>query len=356
MALTGNLRDFDISYIFQIVAQESKTGKLVLTSAAGEAYVVFDRGRIVWAGIGAKDLKKVLLSYIVDVKGAPYSFVRRLADQAKDDMQNLIEQFIRARYVTEHELHRVIGVVLEDLTCEMFLWRDGTYQFDVNGDIERFHAGGVSLSAEAITMEAARRMDEWERLKPIIKPQAVYVVTGAGGRQHHITRDPIDDPADYICALIDGVTTVELLCKKTFLSNFKVYEALATLLQEEKIIALSDKLSTSINDALHRDIRKRHSTVADSIVSSIVSLLAVVLIVCISMMVPGSIARREVQRAQKISYERFLQTQSQRKAAIFTLYYHACTGYLPYTTDDLVRERLLARRDISPLKNERTDE
>ena len=51
MALTGHLHDFDISYIFQIVSQEGKTGKLALQGPGGDAFVVFERGRIVSAGV-----------------------------------------------------------------------------------------------------------------------------------------------------------------------------------------------------------------------------------------------------------------------------------------------------------------
>ena len=50
VALRGNLRDFGIADIFQLIGQQRKTGVLELTSDTGEGVQVrFDRGNVVSA-------------------------------------------------------------------------------------------------------------------------------------------------------------------------------------------------------------------------------------------------------------------------------------------------------------------
>ncbi len=349
MALTGSLHDFDLSYIFQIVAQEGKTGRLVLSSGQNEAHVVFERGKIVSAASGAKNLKRALMAYLVDVKRAPYSSVSRLADHLKDDVRSLADHFVNSKHISSSELTRFVEIVLEDLTCELFLWKEGTYRFDVLDKVDTYRINEVALGAEAITMEAARRVDEWERLKPIITPQTVFVLSERAQQESHggPDADPLDDPCDYLCSLMDGTTSVELLCKRAYLSQYRIYETLSALVQEEWIIPLGDKLSSRINEALRRDVGSRRQAFSDIAVSSLVTLLIVVLMAIISAMVPNSAVRRETDTLERSRRAFLASSQAERKTAIFATYFHATQGYIPKDVAELRRAGMLSRRDVA---------
>ena len=71
MSLAGNLSDFDISYILQIISQESKSGKLVLVSDETEGYIVFKKGHVISAGTNKQDLQSMLLKYLLKVRKYP---------------------------------------------------------------------------------------------------------------------------------------------------------------------------------------------------------------------------------------------------------------------------------------------
>ena len=55
VALHGNLRDFGIAEVFQLIGQQRKTGTLVVEGGQGSIFLAFDEGRVVRGGpMGAR--------------------------------------------------------------------------------------------------------------------------------------------------------------------------------------------------------------------------------------------------------------------------------------------------------------
>jgi hypothetical protein len=350
VALTGSLRDFDLSYIFQIVSQEGKTGRLVLSLEKDEASVVFDRGRIVSASSGLKTVKKALMGYLVDVKGAPNSAVKRLGEKLKDDVHELADRFLKSNFVTTEELAHFVEVTVEDLTCELFLWKEGTYRFDVLESAEMYRIADAAASSDGITMEAARRVDEWERLRPHIGPQTVFVPSERAQRewQGSADVDPIDDPTSYVMSLLDGTTSVKLVCERApLLSEFRVYETLGALMQGNWIVPLAEKYSSSIGRALERNILSTHATIIDTAVATVATALVVALVLVISLMVPNSVLRGEKRARQRAALAHITQEKARAKTAAARLYYHASKGYEADRQSTLRQLGLLSARDIA---------
>ncbi len=49
MALHGNLRDFGIGEVFQLIGQQQKTGFLSVEGKDRELRIAFEQGSVVWA-------------------------------------------------------------------------------------------------------------------------------------------------------------------------------------------------------------------------------------------------------------------------------------------------------------------
>lgn len=50
VALHGNLTDFGIAEVFQLIGQQRKTGTLVVEGDGGAIFLAFDQGRVVRGG------------------------------------------------------------------------------------------------------------------------------------------------------------------------------------------------------------------------------------------------------------------------------------------------------------------
>ena len=58
VALHGNLADFGIAEVFQLIGQQRKTGTLVVEGGGGSIFLAFDEGRVV-CGSADHGLKEV---------------------------------------------------------------------------------------------------------------------------------------------------------------------------------------------------------------------------------------------------------------------------------------------------------
>ena len=55
MALRGNLRDFTITQLLNLINLAGKTGTLIIDGSADQAYVAFRSGKLAFARIGQED-------------------------------------------------------------------------------------------------------------------------------------------------------------------------------------------------------------------------------------------------------------------------------------------------------------
>ncbi|MBC8341459.1 MAG: DUF4388 domain-containing protein, partial [Proteobacteria bacterium] len=60
VALRGNLQDFGIAEVFQLIGQQRKTGMLKISNEGAEVCLAFDHGAVVWAAPAAKSEDETL--------------------------------------------------------------------------------------------------------------------------------------------------------------------------------------------------------------------------------------------------------------------------------------------------------
>lgn len=363
MSLSGSLNDFDISYILQLIAQEGKTGKLVLSSDESELYVIFKQGKIISAGTNQQDLQSMLYKYLITVKKHPEREITRLRAIYHNNIRNLSNELLEKKYITPKELSTIIEPGLEDIACSIFLWKRGNYRFDTVSNVDLYQVGSYSVSADVITMEAARRIDELERIGKFIKKDTVFIPSKkskyADRETDHIS--PLEDFPEYLYTLLDGTSSTEFLCQEYFFSEYQVYEALFELLQAKKIIPLPENISTSINAAL-----RRFGGTADILTPKLLLSTIITVTIILSIYLIGTIVFKGVLFSNSIAERHWMKseltrTRSNQKIAVATLHYQAKYGTLPLLLNDLFKTGILEKRDFysfisSPTKNFNTED
>ena len=56
MALKGNLRDFSIAQMLNLINLAKKSGTLAVHNQRGTALVAFHKGKLAWAGLDRRDI------------------------------------------------------------------------------------------------------------------------------------------------------------------------------------------------------------------------------------------------------------------------------------------------------------
>ncbi len=160
MLLQGNLQEFSLPNIFQLVKMSAKSGSLTIRRDGESGKIFFRNGmisyaysspqllplgeRLVKAGaISATQLKQALAAQKKAPEGARLGGI--LLKQGSLD-RGTLEQAVREQ--------------IQDTTFNFFSWNDGEFEFGAD-DSPPEEDILVEMSVETVIMEGCRRIDEW---------------------------------------------------------------------------------------------------------------------------------------------------------------------------------------------------
>jgi hypothetical protein len=163
MALKGDLRDFPITSLFNLVNLANKTGMLVLQSRNRSANVYFREGKLIQAVIGGQpeDLASLLLR-AGRITAEQAGSIRQRARSQTDKELGLL--FIGAGYCSQRDVVQAVKTHILDNVYPLFTWTEGSFFFEAN-IVPPEDQVTITLNLENIIIEGTRCIKEWERLK-----------------------------------------------------------------------------------------------------------------------------------------------------------------------------------------------
>lgn len=231
MALSGNIKDFDLTDIFQLIARQRKSGKLMLEDGADWAMTVFFNGDVLYSISCRESVMHMLGNYLVAYKRCSIAEADRLVEYYQDDLQRFIAELTEKKYAMAQEIARVVQLGIEDITCSLFLWHKGNYHFEALDDMSSFSILGITFPAEGLTMEAMRRMDQWQVMSGVMHEENVFLPTPA-----LIVDDGVRaNPASFVLYFLDGQRSITGLQEIAYFGVYRIYEFLYELWQSNRI-------------------------------------------------------------------------------------------------------------------------
>ncbi len=163
MALKGNLRDFPVTQLLNLVNIARKTGTLVVERSQEQIYVSFREGKLSFARDGSDSAGLTVVLYHARKLNAAQ--VRAINDRAvgmSDKELGLL--LINSNYITQQEILSSLQAYYLGMVNRLFTWTEGLFRFDSellppNDKIT------VRISLENLIIEGTRRMHEWEQLQ-----------------------------------------------------------------------------------------------------------------------------------------------------------------------------------------------
>lgn len=163
MALRGNLRDFTITQLLNLINLASKTGTLVVDGSSEQAYVSFREGKLAYVRIGKDDGSLAAVLYKASkINANQYRAIADRAGQMTDKELGLL--LINAGYVTQEDILMNLQVYFTDLVRKLFTWVEGIFRFenDIMPPEDRIN---VRMDLENIIIEGSRQLRELEQLQ-----------------------------------------------------------------------------------------------------------------------------------------------------------------------------------------------
>ncbi len=163
MALKGNLRDFSITQLLNLISLARKSGGLHIEGAEDIATLIFKEGRLAYAQIGANNLN--LLQIAVQEKrisATQYNLLSQRLHGLTDKETGLF--LINGNYLSQGEIFKLLENYYASLMRRLFTWLEGYFHFEAS-EIILDDKIPTRMALESIIVEGAREVQELEELK-----------------------------------------------------------------------------------------------------------------------------------------------------------------------------------------------
>jgi hypothetical protein len=221
MALRGNLRDFSLPDVFQLVTLSGKSGVLRISRADAEGSVWFRDGEVFFA---QSDWHREALGTRLVAAGkiTPSALTKALDLQKSEPAggRRLGQILVDEGYITDKVLEAFVQEQIQDTIFDLFRWDEGDFDFE-SAEAAPEEDIGLSVSIENIVMEGSRRLEEWTRIKKKIPSMGIVfkMATAPGEGTFDISLKPVEW---HLLLRIDGTRTVSDLAHELARTDFEV--------------------------------------------------------------------------------------------------------------------------------------
>lgn len=211
VGLSGNLKDFGIADVFQLIGQQRKTGLLHLRTRGAEASLVFDNGSVVTAVPAADGDVEALADKLMRCGLLRREQAQEIAASARASADAPARLVVERGWASADEVERIEDLLTRDTVFEVLRWTAGSFDFRAR-DVSHHRAAASLLGAEQILMDGLRMLDEWRSFADRVGDESnVFQRAGhfdafrqrAGDRPAHEL-----EAAERLFALIDGRVSV----------------------------------------------------------------------------------------------------------------------------------------------------
>ena len=163
MALRGNLRDFTVTQLLNLINLASKTGTLVVDGTSEQAYISFRDGKLAYARIGQEDGSLASVLHKANkINANQYRAIADRAGQMTDKELGLL--LINAGYVSQEDILLNLQGYFTEVVRRLFTWVEGIFRFE-NEMLPPEDRINVKLDLENIIIEGSRQLRELEQLQ-----------------------------------------------------------------------------------------------------------------------------------------------------------------------------------------------
>ncbi len=226
MAIRGSLSEASLADVLQLLALGQKTGCLSIAREGSFGTVHFAAGRIVHAElVNRRDRlgdRLVRLGAIT-----PDDLARVTAASAPQDDRDLAHTLLAQGLIEREVLVGEYRTQVEEAVYHLFSWSLGSFTFEPEAD-ESPDAALVSVSADSLLLEGARRVDEWTQIaKKVPSLDLIFELDGPRLAQREV---PLSATQERILPFLDGTQDLNTVIERSGLGEFEVGKAVFGLL------------------------------------------------------------------------------------------------------------------------------
>ncbi len=166
MALQGNLQDFTVTQLLNLVNLANKSGALLIQAPNEGARLIFRQGKLAYAQLVSEEGKKQgslpsILHRAEKINDAQLNTLQARASEMSDKELGLL--LINSGYVSQQDILESLQAYFTSILQQLFTWVEGRFKFDPTQDVPESKIP-VRIALEDMIMEGSRQLHEWEQL------------------------------------------------------------------------------------------------------------------------------------------------------------------------------------------------
>lgn len=253
VALHGNLRDFGIAEVFQLIGQQRKTGTLVVGSGTESVWLKFDEGHVVSGG-GVDDGEDggSLGRQLVRAGHLTREQLDGVVRESMRSARPIADLLVASGRIERDELDAVRDLLTRETVFDIMRRRGGEFHFSAEA-VDHDTPPDRLLGAEQILMDGLRMLDEWQTFSAAVpSEEAVFRRTGSLEASRALAHGDGSDrlgSVERVLGLVDGRLTVRRIIDLSRIGTFEATRVLAELRQAGLIEVGSEEVRRPVRRA-----------------------------------------------------------------------------------------------------------
>lgn len=173
MSLQGVLSDFGAAEVFQLIAQQRKTGILEIERGDRVLEVYFRDGLVLRARPTEAVPSEALCDLLLRTGLISVPVLEGARQRQAESLEPLPKILIESCNVRSEDVDRIARLVSHETIFELFLRDEGRFRF-VTRDVEDEH-GDEGLGAEQVLLDALRMRDEWTDVEQALPDRSLVL-------------------------------------------------------------------------------------------------------------------------------------------------------------------------------------
>ncbi|MEJ2264367.1 MAG: DUF4388 domain-containing protein [Anaerolineales bacterium] len=228
MALKGNLRDFTITQLLNLIHLAHKTGRLFIEGPRETAQVFFREGKLAYAQMGSDE--NGLATILYKAKKLTANQHRVIQERARDmSDKELGLLLINASYITQQDVLNSLQSYIVSIVDRLFAWEEGFFRFE-NEAVPPNDKISVRVDLENLIIEGSRRMREWDQLQDEI-PSLDMALKFADRPGSNIRKVNLSVEEWRVVSYINPKNTMRQIARATKMNDLQIRRTAYALLQ-----------------------------------------------------------------------------------------------------------------------------
>jgi len=221
MSLRGELREFELPDILQLIASQKKAGWLKVISRGTCHFVFFRDGKITSTKNPAEE-EDPLEQYIIRRGILTTDQADRLAATRRKTGLDVHDILQKEGMLGAEDIQEIFETMVEHDIFELMSIRSGTYEFETEDRAGRVPEGALYAEIGPILMEAARKADEVGEMRRALGPEDGVLALTAVGRE----AQPEYADEGKVLAFVNGTRSIDAIIEESGLDRYTGTRAL----------------------------------------------------------------------------------------------------------------------------------